>query len=348
MNILQNSGSGISVRGLTKSFGGITAVDDLDFDVAPGHVTGFLGPNGAGKSTTLQMILGLTTPDAGSALVDGRPLRAHPAPAAVAGSLLGTERLLPGLTVEGHLEWAARISGLSSAVRQARIDEVLAEVGLEPARTRRISALSLGMRQRLGLAAAILTDPQVLLLDEPLNGLDPEGITWMRTFLRDFARAGRTVLFSSHLLTEMALTADHVVIIRAGRLVADLPLAALRTHAQAGVLVRGPDLAPLLESQTAADRTVTPTADGAGALIADAEPREVYRDSVRLGVELDELRLDEPGLEEVFLRLTGTSDSPPPVSPPPEAPASEASAPEASAPMPATGTDPLTSTEKES
>lgn len=306
MNILQNDDAGVSVRGLTKRFGTATAVDDLSFDVMPGHVTGFLGPNGAGKSTTLQMILGLTAPDAGTALVAGAPLSDHPNPAAVAGSLLGTERLLPGLTVDAHLEWAARLSGLTGDERTTRVAAVLAEVGLESAATRRISALSLGMRQRLGLAAAILTDPQVLLLDEPLNGLDPEGITWMRTFLKRFAASGRTVLFSSHLLTEMALTADHVVIIRAGRLVADLPLADLVSHAQAGVVVRGPDLSALLASQAEAGRPSTPTPDGTGAVIADAEPREIFRDSVRLGVDLDELRLDEPGLEEVFLRLTTT------------------------------------------
>lgn len=188
-----NPEPGIRVRGLTKSFGRTRVVDALTFDVRPGHVTGFLGPNGAGKSTTLQMILGLTAPDSGTALIGGRPLAAHRTPAAVAGSLLTTERMLPDLTVTGHLDWIVRLSGIAPAMRRKRIDEVLEQVGLSTSRALRIAHLSLGMRQRLGVAAAIVSDPAVLILDEPLNGLDPEGITWLRTFLRDFAAQSRTV-----------------------------------------------------------------------------------------------------------------------------------------------------------
>lgn len=295
---------GIRVRGLTKSFGRTRVVDALTFDVRPGHVTGFLGPTGAGKSTTLQMILGLIAPDSGTALVGGRPLAAHRTPAAVAGSLLTTERMLPDLTVAGHLDWIVRLSGIAPAMRRKRIDEVLEQVGLSVSRGQRIAHLSLGMRQRLGVAAAIVSDPAVLILDEPLNGLDPEGITWLRTFLRDFAARGRTVFFSSHLLTEMALTADHVIIIRSGRLVADLSLDELRAQSQTGVSVTGPHLAPLVQSQRATGRTVT--TGRTTALITGALARDVYRDSVRLGVDLDELRTLEPGLEDVFLELTRT------------------------------------------
>lgn len=299
---------GISVRGLTKSFGRSRVVDGLDFDVTPGHVTGFLGPNGAGKSTTLQMILGLTTPDSGTALIGGRRLAEHSAPAAAAGSLLTAERMLPGLTAEAHLDTIARISGISAAHRGRRISELLDRVGLASARKRRIVHLSLGMRQRLGLAAAVLADPEVLILDEPLNGLDPEGITWLRMFLQDFAAAGRTVFFSSHLLSEMELTADHVIIIGRGRLVADVSLAELRSHTDRGVSVTGPKLDPLIASQRAAGRTVTVTDGGTTALIAGAKPRDVHRDSIRLEVELDELRTVDPGLEDIFLQLTNRTE----------------------------------------
>lgn len=299
---------GISVRNLTKSYGRSRVVDGLDFDVTPGHVTGFLGPNGAGKSTTLQMILGLTTPDSGTALLGGRRLAEHARPATAVGSLLTTERMLPALTAEAHLDATARLSGLPAAHRSRRIAELLDRVGLAAARKRRITHLSLGMRQRLGLAAAVLTDPHVFILDEPLNGLDPEGITWLRTFLQDFAATGRTVFFSSHLLSEMELTADHVVIIGRGRLVADVSLAELRSRAQRGVSVTGPHLGPLIESQRAVGRAVSVSDGGTTALIVGARPRDVHRDSIRLEVELDELRTADPGLEDIFLQLTNPTE----------------------------------------
>ncbi|MBE8147250.1 ATP-binding cassette domain-containing protein [Brevibacterium casei] len=298
---------GISVRGLTKSFGRSRVVDGLDFDVTPRHVTGFLGPNGAGKSTTLQMILGLTTPDSGTALIGGRRLAEHSAPAVAAGSLLTTERMPPGLTAEAHLDAIARISGISAAPRPTNLRAprpcgpcLRAEEAHRPPLPRHAA--------RLGLAAAVLADPEVLILDEPLNGLDPEGITWSRTFLQDFAATGRTVFFSSHLLSEMELTADHVIIIGRGRLVADVALDELRSHTHRGVSVTGPELDPLIASQRAAGRTVTVTDGGTTALIAGARPRDVHRDSIRLEIELDEPRTVDPGLEDIFLQLTNRTE----------------------------------------
>jgi len=233
MNVLPLSDAGIAVRQLSKSYGGHRVVDDVSFDVPPGQVTGFLGPNGAGKSTTLQMILGLASPDRGFATVNGRRLLEHDEPGRVVGAFLGAERMLPGLTVRGHLDWIAKATG--TAVD--RIDEMLELVSLAHAQSRRVSQLSLGMRQRLGIAAALLTDPQVLILDEPLNGLDPEGITWLRALLADFAGQGRTVFLSSHLLREMELIAHRVVIIGEGEIIADLPLDELRQESAARVRV---------------------------------------------------------------------------------------------------------------
>ncbi|SDR75194.1 ABC-2 type transport system ATP-binding protein [Brevibacterium siliguriense] len=304
MNVSSSSDEGISVRGLTKSYGGLRVVDDLSFDVEPGQVTGFLGPNGAGKSTTLQMILGLTSPDSGTAAIHGRPLPEHAEPARIAGAFLGAEHMLPGLTARGHLDWIATATG----TEPARIDEMLELVDLTRARSRRISQLSLGMRQRLGIAAALLTDPDVLILDEPLNGLDPAGITWLRTLLTDVASTGRTVLLSSHLLREMELIAHHVIIIRDGLLIADRPLDALRRESSTRVQVQGTDLAPLLDHLRAEGWTVDADEMGAHAAITGIDPGEIFRLCVRLGVELTGLAAEEPDLEDAFLGLTDTGD----------------------------------------
>ncbi|MEE2048337.1 ATP-binding cassette domain-containing protein, partial [Nocardiopsis tropica] len=213
----------ISVRGLTKRYGENLAVDGLTFTVAPGRVTGFLGPNGAGKSTTLRMLLGLDTPTSGDARIGGTAYRRLAAPAREVGALLDPAAVDPGGTGAYHLLWLARAGGIG----RARVDDVLGLVGLEEVGGRRIRHYSLGMRQRLGIAAALLGDPGVLLLDEPLNGLDPEGIVWTRRLLKGFAEEGRTVLLSSHLMNEMEATADHVLVIGGGRLVADVGLAEL-------------------------------------------------------------------------------------------------------------------------
>jgi ABC-2 type transport system ATP-binding protein len=207
----------IECRGLRKRYGSTTAVDGLSFTVAPGRVTGFVGPNGAGKSTTMRMVLGLDTPDDGAALVGDRPYRSLRDPLRRVGALLDAGALHPGRRARDHLRWLAQSNGLP----RRRVDEVLDLVGLAGVAGRRAGGFSLGMRQRLGIAAALLGDPPVLLFDEPVNGLDPEGVRWIRGLLRGFAAEGRTVLVSSHLMAELADTADHLIVIGRGRLIAD-------------------------------------------------------------------------------------------------------------------------------
>ncbi|QWF82070.1 putative ABC transporter ATP-binding protein YxlF [Amycolatopsis sp. CA-230715] len=207
----------ISVAKLTKSFGGVHAVRNLTFDVAPGKVTAFLGPNGAGKTTTLRMILGLVRPSSGAATIDGRAYADLRSPVRTVGAVLEATAFHPGRTARTHLRWLATAAGLSGG----RVGEVLADVGLGDVADRRVGSFSLGMRQRLALASALLGEPSVLVLDEPANGLDPEGIHWLRAFLRAQAAEGRTVLVSSHVLTEIAMVADRVLIVSGGRLVAD-------------------------------------------------------------------------------------------------------------------------------
>jgi ABC-2 type transport system ATP-binding protein len=207
----------INVQGLSKRYARTVAVDDLTFDVRPGRVTGFLGPNGAGKSTTMRMMLGLDRPSSGRVLFDGVPYRGLPQPLRQVGSLLEAKSVHGGRTAYQHLRWLAR----SNRIAAARIPAVLELVGLGAASRRRVHGFSLGMRQRLGLATALLGDPPVLLLDEPVNGLDPEGIVWIRTLLKGLACEGRTVFVSSHLMAEMAVTADHLIVIARGRLLAD-------------------------------------------------------------------------------------------------------------------------------
>ena len=207
----------ISVRGLTKRYGDTLAVDDLTFDVQPGTVTGFLGPNGSGKSTTMRLIMGLDAPTRGTALIGGRPYPALDWPLRTAGALLEARSFHPGRTARAHL--AALAAG--GGIPRRRVDEVLSLVGLADAASRRAGTFSLGMGQRLGIAAALLGDPRVLLLDEPVNGLDPEGVRWIRGLMRSLAAEGRTVLVSSHLISELAQTADRVIVIDRGRLLAD-------------------------------------------------------------------------------------------------------------------------------
>jgi ABC-2 type transport system ATP-binding protein len=216
----------IQAHGLTKRFGSVRAVDDLSFSVQRGSVTGFLGPNGAGKTTTLRMLLGLVRPDAGTATIDGRAYVDLPEPLHRVGAVLEASSFHPGRTARNHL----RIQALAAAVDPARIDEILDLVDLSRAAGQRIGGFSLGMRQRLGLATALLADPEILILDEPANGLDPEGVRWLRGLLRGFATDGGTVLVSSHILAEAAQTVDSVVIIDHGRLVRQGPLASLTTH----------------------------------------------------------------------------------------------------------------------
>jgi ABC-2 type transport system ATP-binding protein len=226
----------IDIRGLTKRFGQVLAVDQLSFQVEAGTVTGFLGPNGAGKTTTLRMLLGLVEPTAGSATINGRPYRQLPDPSHHVGAALEAAGVHPGRTARNHL----RVRATAGRIDPARVDAVLDQVGLADAADRRVGGFSLGMRQRLGLAAALLGDPEVLILDEPANGLDPEGVRWLRAFLRGLAKQGRTVLVSSHLLTEVAQTADTIVILDHGRLVTQSPLEELMAGARQVVRVRTP------------------------------------------------------------------------------------------------------------
>jgi len=213
----------IQISGLKKCFGAVAAVDGLSFTVRPGTVTGFLGPNGAGKTTTLRMLLGLVRPDGGSALINGVPYRDLPEPLHEVGAVLEASSFHPGRTAHAHL----RIQAIAADVDPSRVEDVLSLVDLAAAAGRRIGGFSLGMRQRLGLATALLADPDILILDEPANGLDPEGVRWLRDLLRGFAAEGGTVLVSSHLLAEVAQTVDSVVIIQRGRLVTQGPIAEL-------------------------------------------------------------------------------------------------------------------------
>jgi ABC-2 type transport system ATP-binding protein len=287
----------INVEHLSKRYGPHVAVDDVSFTCPPGTVTGFLGPNGAGKSTTMRMTCGLTRPTAGSATVAGVPYRRLPNPARQVGLLLDASAQHSGRTGRETLAVAAQMTG----VDRRRVDDLLDLVGLTgPAVGRRVGGYSLGMRQRLGLAHALLGDPGILVLDEPANGLDPEGILWMRTLLRDFADAGGTVLLSSHLLHEVEAVADRLVVIAGGRIVAQGAKAELL--ATAGVRVRAEEPAALHRALAAAGVATRPASDGE-ALLAEAGAEAVGRAAAAAGVVLLELR-PAAGVEELFMALT--------------------------------------------
>ncbi len=287
----------ITVTGLTKRYGERAVVDGVSFALEPGTVTGFLGPNGAGKTTTMRMITGLVPASAGTATVAGRPYADLPNPAAVLGTLLDAGAVHPGRTGRTHLRILADTIGVPSA----RVDEVLELVDLGAAAgRRRIGAYSLGMRQRLGIAGALLADPPVLMFDEPANGLDPEGIRWMRQLLRGHAARGGTVLLSSHLLGEVEHTVDRLVVIGAGRIVADGPIGTLL--AGDGVRVRTLDPAGLTAALTAAGHPVT--ADGPVLTVAGTTAEEVGTVAARGGHVLTDLRPADRGLEELFFQLT--------------------------------------------
>jgi ABC-type multidrug transport system ATPase subunit len=291
----------VDVRGLSKSFGDVQAVSDLSFTVEPGTVTGFLGPNGAGKTTTLRMMLALETPDAGTATFDGVLYNRLPAPIRTVGAVLETA-FHPARSGRNHLRVYCRAAGLPVS----RADEVLLQVGLAEAGRRRAGGYSLGMRQRLALATALLGNPGVLVLDEPANGLDPEGIQWLRGFLRHLAHTeGRTVLVSSHLLAEVEMTADRVVIIGAGKLVREGSMAELRSGADGAgtVLVRSPEAGRLAEVLTGQGWTVTPD-DGGALAVTGQSPAAVGHEAFSAGIELHELRSRTSGLEEIYFRLT--------------------------------------------
>ena len=293
----------IKAEALTKKYGDKLAVDDLSFTVRPGTVTGFLGPNGAGKSTTMRMIVGLDAPSSGSVTVNGRPYADHPRPLHEVGVLLEARAIHTGRSARNHLLAMAATSGISPT----RVDDVIGMVGLGDVAGRRAGAFSLGMGQRLGLASALLGDPQTLILDEPVNGLDPDGVRWIRTLLKSLADEGRTVFLSSHLMSEMALTADHVILVGRGRLLRDQPMADFIADASSDVVrVRTPQAGELAELLTGKDITVRSvgaqtldvegaTSDHIGTVAADA------------GITLFELATQSASLEQAYMALTENS-----------------------------------------
>jgi len=290
----------IEVRNLTKRFGPKLAVNDLSFQVPAGMVTGFLGPNGAGKTTTLRMLVGLAAPDRGSTAIDGVSYRSLPAPCRHVGALLDARSYHPGRKARDHLLVLAR----GSRIPTKRVDEVLDLVGLTEVAGRRAGTFSLGMSQRLGIAAALLGDPPVLLFDEPINGLDPEGIVWVRTLLQHLAGQGRTVFVSSHLMSEMALTASHVIVIGRGHLIADSSVEDLIKKSSGSVvrlLTPMPQLVqPRLES---AGAKVTVGADGV-LVVTGLEASAVGDIAFQAGAPVHELSPVEASLEEAFMELT--------------------------------------------
>jgi ABC-2 type transport system ATP-binding protein len=290
----------IEVRGLSKRYGPVVAVDGLTFDVAPGKVTGFLGPNGAGKSTTMRLILGLDAPTAGTATVGGQPYRALRRPLLEVGGMLEGAAIHPGRSARGHLLALAA----ATAIPRRRVDEVLGLAGLERVASRRAGGFSLGMTQRLGVAAALLGDPAVLLLDEPVNGLDPDGVVWIRNLLRSLAAQGRTVFVSSHLMSEMALTADHLIMIGHGQLIADTSTREfIRQASGSWVQVGSPGrdrLARLLRDLGA----TVEAGDGDRLAVRGASAAAVGELAARHGIALHELVARQVSLEEAFMELT--------------------------------------------
>jgi ABC-2 type transport system ATP-binding protein len=294
----------IEVHDLTKRFGKTVAVDELSFSVHPGRVTGFLGPNGAGKSTTMRCILGLDRPQGGTATFDGRRLPTMPKALFEVGALLDAGYVHPTRTARNHL----RALAASNGIGKQRVDEVLELVGLSSVATKRVGGFSLGMRQRLGIAGALLGDPGYLLFDEPANGLDPEGILWIRTFLRALATQGRTVLVSSHLLSEMALMADELVVIGRGRLIAQAGVDEfVRQAAGSWVFVRSPHSTRLGQLLSERGYIVTAGTEAQTFTVTGAEPAEVGELAASVGLVLHELTPQQASLEEAFLEVTRES-----------------------------------------
>jgi ABC-2 type transport system ATP-binding protein len=296
---LETEAAALEVDALTKRYGTVTAVDELSFSVSRGTVTGFLGPNGAGKTTTMRVLLGLAGPTAGGSRVMGVPYAQLIDPLRRVGAVLEITGFHPGRTGRNHLRVMSREGGLS----QERVDVTLAQVGMTEAADRRVGEYSLGMKQRLGLASAMLGDPEILVLDEPANGLDPAGVAWLRAFLRAFADAGRTVFVSSHVLGEISQIADRLVVIDRGKLVADGPVAQITGSSGATVMVRSPEAERLRAALEAAGASVE--AGTQGALRVSGMPAErVGEIAAAERLVLHELRVEEATLEEAFLKLT--------------------------------------------
>jgi ABC-2 type transport system ATP-binding protein len=289
----------VSAELLSKRFGELTAVADLSFELDAGTITGFLGPNGAGKTTTLRMLLGLAAPTSGRALVFDRTYAQLEHPALRIGAVLEATDFHPGRTGRDHL----RTLGLAAGLADSRADEVLRLVELQDAAKRRVKGYSLGMRQRLGLAAALLGDPELLILDEPANGLDPEGVRWLRDFLRAFAAKGRTLLISSHVLAEVAQTVDQVLIINHGRLVVESSLEQLTGRVGGSVRVRTPDAAQLQQALSRA-QLQTSTSNDHALLVHGATSEQVGEIAFAAGIPVHELLTEGSSLEQIFLELT--------------------------------------------
>ncbi len=289
----------ITVTNLTKNFGDKLAVDDLSFTVREGAVTGFLGPNGSGKSTTMRLMLGLDRPSSGSVLINGKPFHDASWPLREVGALLEASAIHPGRSADNHLRSLAAANGIA----KSRVDEVLYTVGLTEPAKKRAGGFSLGMGQRLGIAAALLGDPEVLLFDEPVNGLDPEGIVWVRTFLRSLAAEGRTVFVSSHLMAEMAMTADYLVVIGHGKLKADTTVEDfIAQYTTEKVKVRSPELERLADLLTAGGHQLMREDD---ALFIEETPSETIGElAAHHGIVLHELSPQLASLEEAFMELT--------------------------------------------
>ncbi|WP_067182120.1 ABC transporter ATP-binding protein [Microtetraspora niveoalba] len=288
----------IRARNLSKRYGGTTAVADLSFDVEPGRVTGFLGPNGAGKSTTMRMILGLDRPSGGSVLVDGRPYHELSHPLRKVGALLDAKAVHGGRSAYDHLLAIAQSNGIPAS----RVNEVLETVGLREVAKRRVGGFSLGMSQRLGIAAALLGEPEILLFDEPVNGLDPDGILWIRTLMRTLAAEGRTVFVSSHLMSEMALTADHLIVIGKGSLIADTSVTEFIARSSQGyVRVRSPRLAEVAELIKVSERHPDHLR------VTAMSTLEIGTITARAGIPLEELTCVRPSLEAAYMELTKDS-----------------------------------------
>jgi len=294
----------VVAESLTKRFGTVLAVDDLSFALEAGTITGFLGPNGAGKTTTLRMLVGLASPTSGRALVFERPYAQLEQPALRIGAVLEATDFHPGRSGRDHLRMLATAVG----VPDSRVSEVLALVELEEAATRRVKGYSLGMRQRLGLAAALLGEPELLVLDEPANGLDPEGVRWLREFLRTFASEGRTVLISSHVLAEVAQTVERVLIISRGRLVIESSLSDLTARVGGAIRVRSADPAKLNAALARENLKTTPSGDQV-LFVHGATSEHVGDVAFAAGVAVHELVAEGSSLEEIFLELTGQPEA---------------------------------------
>ena len=290
----------IEARSLTKRYGKTTAVDDVSFTVQPGKVTGFLGPNGAGKSTTMRMIVGLDRPTAGSVTVNGRRYAQHSAPLHEVGTLLDAKAVHTGRTAENHLLALAATHGIG----RKRVDQVIEMTGLESVARKRFGGFSLGMGQRLGMAAALLGDPQTLILDEPVNGLDPEGVMWVRTLVRYLAGQGRTVFLSSHLMSEMAQTADHLIVVGRGKVIADAPVAEIIARAAGTtVRVRTPQAGALEQLLRRTGATVTSTEPDLIEVSGPAAP-QIGEVAATAGIVLHELTPLHGSLEDAYMQLT--------------------------------------------